>query len=258
MFIDYRRIDEHQAILTLPASHPPSSVASPVLQRNGTMHCTPGNDTSMKNRLWIVAALAGIAAPVLQAADAGWTGFHVGVNAGYGRHDATWSDKDYYNYSYSYDLTGQGVVGGLQAGYDMEFDGLVVGIEADASGSSIRERQFNDYFSTNFQTGVDWFASVRARAGVPVTNNLLYLTAGPAVVHVKSHVGNGYYGRWEDDGVSMVMGGGLEHKLGGNWSVRAELLYFSLPGGLSHSYSGYTLKTEGELTVFRLGANYNF
>src|SRR5829696_6889709 len=66
-------------------------------------------------------------APIIAAAPIfTWTGFYVGVNAGFG-----WSDDDFDSVDLADDDNDGGFVGGAQVGYNYQIGSFVVGLEGD-------------------------------------------------------------------------------------------------------------------------------
>jgi outer membrane immunogenic protein len=146
-----------------------------------------------------------------------WTGFYVGVNAGYGRTDTSAdivsSDPasagflnqqgilgPAFSGSFASSFHQKGWIAGLQAGYNWQFAGnWVGGFETDIQYARITGSFFNRIF---FQPGafgtsvpfdlsserrLEWFGTVRGRLGVLLFPNLLvYGTAGLAYGHTQA------------------------------------------------------------------------
>ena len=178
--------------------------------------------------VWIVAAAIAAAMFGVVAAQAGdddarrasspalvynWTGFHVGVNAGYGFGDrtATFAAGDPLIEglttgpgfppgtripSGSYGL--KGATWGVQAGYDVQLaPSWVAGLEADfngvdfdASATSVFRMGmglgFSDVVNLAATRSADWFGTVRGRIGwLPAERLLVYGTGGLAYGQIK-------------------------------------------------------------------------
>jgi outer membrane immunogenic protein len=202
-----------------------------------------------------------------------WTGWYVGVNLGGGwsSRDVTFNANDPAAASIfgtglpATSFNTLGVIGGLQFGYNWEFQPkYLVGFETDFDGSGIAGSG-SSYNSTYFgkPTGlvnenINWFGTVRARLGwIPVNNLLTFVTGGFAYGQVK-HTGSyafapgqgavrtlgGYsvgcgtgglgsglscfVGSSTDIAVGWALGGGLEYALSQQWHIKAEYLYVSL------------------------------
>ena len=162
-----------------------------------------------------------------------WTGFYLGVNAGYG-----WGEADY-----SGDI--DGFLGGIQAGYNYQLSGpFVIGVEADIQYSNIESSVFT----------LDYFGTVRARAGFAVDQFLLFSTAGFAY-------GRGSYevaGLTNDKtNMGWTVGAGAEYAIDLNWSVKAEYLYVDL-GQETYATVGGPIDVGLTSNILRAGVNYRF
>lgn len=156
-----------------------------------------------------IVALALMAAGTARADERlpGWSGFYLGVNAGYfwGRDEVHLSgDGDtgvsagnallnlamvdslsLVKRTYTRSLHGDAAAGGGQFGYNMQFGRVVAGLEADFQASGLdaafsRSGSVSPIFLTIAVTqNLDWFGTVRGRFGHLVTDDvLLYGTAG--------------------------------------------------------------------------------
>jgi outer membrane immunogenic protein len=244
-------------------------------------------------------------APVMVDPGYNWTGFYAGGNVGY-----SWgrsSDTSTFTNGAGAVLstsTGSsnldGVVGGGQAGYNWQMQNWVWGLEADIQGTG--ERGSRDiscptgictpgtlppgFFALVFvvpgaavaaslDQKIDWFGTVRGRAGVLVDPRvLLYATGGLAYggVNTSETIGGTAFSA-TDTRVGYTVGAGIEGALGGNWTAKLEYLYVDL-GRTSGSFataiaaSGGGAVTSGTLTsaysshvtdnVLRVGLNYKF
>ena len=115
-------------------------------------------------------------------------------------------------------LSGNGVVGGVFAGYDFAMGNAFVGIEGKASLSDA-EASYDDTIDTlNIRAKESFGASVRG--GVMVNNNTgLYARVGWANTTFKVAI-NGVAASDNDDG--LVLGAGLQTRIGSAASLRVE------------------------------------
>ena len=170
-----------------------------------------------------------------------WTGFYVGVNAGYG-----WNANDSITVGgVRFDLDDEGgFVGGAQAGYNYQIGSFVVGLEgdiqyADFGGDDRFDFDGDGILDDDFNRS-DWFGTVRARAGVAFDRALIYATGGFA---------------FADDATGWTVGGGLEYAFTNNLSAKIEGLYVNLD---QDDNGIFTIDNDAEFGVVRAGLNFRF
>src|SRR5690606_19498213 len=126
--------------------------------------------------------------PVVEAAPAfNWTGFYLGVHAG-----AAIVDGELNAGPYTFSDTNTGFLGGVQAGYNWQFDSLVIGAQTDFAYTSAK---FSDDFS-DFEAKLEWLGTTTARVGYAVDNFLLYGKGGVAYGQSKVDVVNFDDSKW--------------------------------------------------------------
>jgi outer membrane immunogenic protein len=230
-----------------------------------------------------------------------WDGFYVGANLG-----ASWlnSTQDPSGLAIgsagspfgstggtSTTATAVGFLGGVQLGYNWQHSNFVYGLETDLSwiGSNTASSTGNLSFgSSRYNTSaasssqVDALATFRARFGLDFNGTLPYLTAGFALGHMKNAFSLTAYNGSVPGATStfaatqtswvpgVVVGGGIEHQLTRNWTLRGEILWvgfeskqFANPIGLPLGYAGAVnnggvAKFSDSLTIGRVGLNYRF
>jgi outer membrane immunogenic protein len=226
-------------------------------------------------------------APVVIVPVFTWTGFYVGVNAGYAWNTNSDDNANLYGYPGYYGNGGYpgygyygdggsdgGFAGGGQIGYNYQIGQFVIGAEADIQYADLGGK--NNYGYGN--QGMDWFGTVRARAGFAFDRALIYATGGFAYgggggnnsAYFGNNYGYGgayYGGNGEDTATGWTVGGGLEYAFTDNITAKIEGLYVSLDRGNSDVYlPGYALATSyyssgsknNEFAVVRAGLNYKF
>ena len=167
-----------------------------------------------------------------------------------------------------------GVIGGVQSGYNRQFGSWVLGFESDIQFSGQKGgATFPGVFPpTTITTDerLQWFGTSRARLGFLATPTiLLYGTAGVAYGQVKDDatvttpgVGS-FTASFKDVKAGWTAGGGIEGAFGGGWSAKLEYLYIDL-GKTQHSFGTIglgTIATETRRTtdnIVRLGMNYRW
>jgi outer membrane immunogenic protein len=239
-----------------------------------------------------IAARPYTKAPPAAAAVYDWTGFYVGGNVGYGWGENTApgitpvdpggsgiipflttgfagssSGNLYPN------LKPSGVFGGAQAGYDKQFGTWVVGVVADIQASDFRDSRLVTTPTTtccnvdeSLSAKIDWFGTVRGKAGFAVNDVLIYGTGGLAYGETKGSIGLfctpggvacgaaviGFAGTASEVKVGWSAGAGIA-KAWGRWNVGVEYLHVDL--GRS---SVTALSTTGSFTTTTITASQRF
>lgn len=230
----------------------------------------------MKSILVAGALLAGLSANAL-AADLParpapyiapvftWTGFYVGANIG-----GAWRDNNCDHFrpyvngvavaGFPDRCFGSGnnngsFTGGVQAGYNIQWNSLVMGVEADFNGLGHRggssgtiEYPFNGTnhpydgsYVVNGGHSANYYGTVRARLGYAIDRALIYATGGLAWTGSDSGSNVAF---WHNQVAPLVgtptaiftrnsdtahfgwtLGAGVEYAITNNWTVRAEYLY---------------------------------
>jgi outer membrane immunogenic protein len=217
-----------------------------------------------------------------------WTGFYAGVNLGGGWTANSVNPNNLTPYVSTatgavFFLPGNnvggsnagGVVGGGQIGYNYQFGtNFVVGVETDFQGTSMRSGGNNNFAlfpdpvvpgaflvplfpAGNPGIGLNWFGTVRGRAGFLVSPTLLvYGTGGFAYGEVQGN----FSGR-SNVRTGWTAGGGVEWMFMPNWSAKAEYLFTDLSsGGATGPFGLVTFGTHRhpQFNVVRAGVNYHF
>jgi outer membrane immunogenic protein len=202
-----------------------------------------------------------------------WTGFYVGVNAGYGWQDnndssvfvpagtiAAGSPAGTIVYG---DDNGDGFVGGGQIGYNYQIGSFVLGIEADLqfadlggnNGTALVPAAYTavGFVPAGAVGGIDWFGTVRARAGVAFGQALIYATGGFAYGGADDD--NDAFGLVNDDDVrtGWVLGAGVEYAFTNNLTAGIEGLWVSLDHDNNGAFIGTVPAPGGRRPVFVAG-----
>jgi len=227
-------------------------------------------------KLLIAAVVAGAFVPAAHAADliipqvvdpvvysaAGfdWSGFYLGVNAGYGSGNATsvgvlTGATDTVNYN--------GALLGLTAGVNAQFDAFVLGVEGDVAWSGVKGT--TTCISGAACTGeLNWLGTVRARAGVAFDSILIFATGGVAFGGINASVSPaqaGTTGSYSTTAWGWTVGAGIEAAVTENMSIKAEYAYTDLgksqaPVGTLGLGQAYDLSPIAH--TVKLGVNFHF
>lgn len=203
-----------------------------------------------------------------------FSGAYFGGNAGAVAYTAIRRDTDEYSVvPGEYSANTFGGTAGIQAGYDWQSCNKVFGIVADWSWADTQTtaQLLLDQPITRFsvQSRMDWFSTLRARAGLAVNDTLFYVTGGVAAARIKSTLTANItttiteqhsFGetRW-----GLVGGVGAEFALWNNWSLNTELLYMQFEKSNDTFFSpdsaaNYTFENNDSLWVGRVGLNYRW
>lgn len=199
-----------------------------------------------------------------------WTGFYIGANGGFGGNNVNYS-ATVAGIPASASLNSSGFFGGGQAGFNWQVAPLwVIGVETDFDGADIASNASatTPLASANAGTKVDWFGTVRGRAGFLVTPNaLLYGTGGWAYGHTTSSASAAALGAAV--GISSgnsqngwTAGGGLEYAFNPWLSFKTEYLYVDLGNAnIASGAVGPVVFSVNEKTTFhtvKAGLNFKF
>jgi outer membrane immunogenic protein len=237
------------------------------------------------------------AAPPVQAVQAvNWTGFYIGVHTGYswGRWDGDLTFDPGTGPVQVFDpsnrkIDANGWLAGGQIGFNYQLGSFVFGSEADISWTNLKgENTFSTIGGNNFSWTIsnrlDWFGTVRGRAGIAADRFLIYGTAGVAFGQTKGNeVVTGFEGQGfpvtgqvtavasaSENHIGWTAGGGVEWMFWRNFSLKAEYLYVDL-GSADYRYIGTIVITtppsphttdsfpaDLAFHIVRVGVNYRF
>jgi outer membrane immunogenic protein len=177
-----------------------------------------------------------------------WTGFYAGAHAGVG-----WSDGD---------GGSSGFIGGGQVGYNYQINQWVVGLEADLSGTTIKDSVSatvvgpGAVLTGNAEASLDWVSTLAPRFGYAFDRWLVYGKVGGAWAHgsgTASAAINGmpFAGISVSQTVSgWVLGIGTEYALRDNWTAKIE--YNMMDFGNGGPFA------DDKFHVLKAGINYRF
>jgi outer membrane immunogenic protein len=190
-----------------------------------------------------------------------WTGFYIGVNAGYGSAKVGETASDG---SGTGSATTAGGLGGAQVGYNYQIGSVVLGFEADFDGSMATKSITAGSVSGTNQ--IPWIGTLRGRVGYAFDRWLVYATVGGAATQLLSTVNVGAMGTASTSTTigAWTAGGGVEAAITDNLSARLEYLYIDT-GNTTIAQVGGTppppvVTVTGRLqdSLVRAGLNYRF
>ncbi len=204
-----------------------------------------------------------------------WSGFYIGLNAGYGfantNSTATISGNSVVG---SGTATGSnnlnGFVGGGQIGANWQWDAFVLGLEADFQGTSQSKTSNLGCGAGCILTGegkIPWFATLRGRAGVAFDRVLVYGTGGAVWLEAKETVtatGAATLIDASDTKTGWTAGAGVEVAFSQNWTARIEYLFLdvkpTLTASIPAAFGGGTATDNVTIkdNVIRAGVNFKF
>lgn len=178
-----------------------------------------------------------------------WSGFYAGANVGYGWADMTAGGPT---------QRLQGLLGGVQVGYNHDLGGVVLGLEGDLQLSGVKHTAALGASSGTFS--IDQFGTLRGRVGLAADRFLPYVTGGLAVAN--NHIAiSGVGVNYDESKVSVgwTIGGGVEFAATDNITLKAEYLYadfgkanFAGPAGLAAA------DVTTKASIVRTGVNFKF
>jgi len=203
-----------------------------------------------------------------------WTGFYVGVNAGYGwntnNNNNGFFDPATGTFFASSGSNDGGFVGGGQIGYNYQIGAFVVGAEADIQYADIGGGGNNVFGGGN---NGNWFGTLRARAGVAFDRALIYATGGFAYGDIGGTRGSCFAGDvfvgcsgGSDTNTGWTLGGGVQYAIPVNWfgssatTFGVEGLYVKLDSNNNNIFNdvAFTNRSNGEFCVVRAKLNFKF
>jgi outer membrane immunogenic protein len=201
-------------------------------------------------------------APVMVAAY-DWSGFYMGVHAGYG-----WGDTSFTmaGFPAAAEHDANGFVGGGHVGYNWQVNQVVFGIEGALSINTLEGKVTCPNPAFRCENDVDHFWRAGGRLGLASSNWLFYGTGGFARAKVDSHLVTAA-GAETSSGSKhhhgFYFGGGIEYAMTPNFIIGVEAYHVSLddkehftPNGVV--VPGQTRTIDLDFTVVQARASYKF
>ena len=192
-----------------------------------------------------------------------WTGFYIGGNLGYG-----WGSTSSSGTAGAFDGAGglsvhpSGWTGGLQTGYNWQYDKLVVGVEADLGFLDASEKKLTS--AAYIDTSYGGYATLTGRLGFADDRWLFYTKGGLAVASIENQAGAIAGGGIDvtdltdsdETRLGWTVGLGAEYAFQPNWSMKIEYLYMDFGKDNSGNIDSDTFRHENDIHTFKVGVNY--
>lgn len=203
-----------------------------------------------------------------------WSGFYAGLNVGGAFGNASVTDTNGGVPAGPYAYQPKGVFGGGQAGFNYQWQNVVLGIEGDlgymnpTSGKGLVPSS-NPAYHQDLTVSGGVYADMTARLGYAFGSLLFYGKGGYAYVDTSASQtttkpGYATTGTGAFDGA--VYGGGIEYAFARQWTIKAEYLRFDLGSRGAYQTSitdapigfQYLNTTSLKFDTVKIGANYRF
>ncbi|MFS8037303.1 outer membrane protein [Xanthobacter sp. AM11] len=190
-----------------------------------------------------------------------WTGFYVGGNVGWGWVSNSFDYTPFALPTYSYNLgDSNGFFGGFQLGYNYQFaNNVVLGVEADFDWADLGTSNTiigGPVGGALVSQNVDYFGTIRARAGYAMDRFLPYITGGAA--WAKTSYTDPFAVSYDNTKWGWTVGAGLEYAITNNWTVKAEYLYLGFDDSKTNYVNGDQLSVGTDIQTTKIGVNYKF
>jgi outer membrane immunogenic protein len=180
-----------------------------------------------------------------------WTGFYVGLNAGYGFGNSAWSGGGLGTGNFS---TNGWLIGGT-LGYNLQTGNWVWGVEGDIDWS--KNKGTHACGGGTCETTNTWLGTARGRVGYAFDRFLPYITGGAALGNVQMNPP----GAGDDNEMKFgwTFGGGVEWAFLSSWSAKLEYLYTDLGTAKCNiGACGVGSNVKFNTSVVRAGINYRW
>lgn len=216
-----------------------------------------------------------------------WSGPYLGVQLGYG-----WAKSDFtdaaYNGGFSiypvlnWSARSDGLLAGLQAGYNIQDGSTVFGIEGELGYLNLdgsRMQPGEDPLGVPYDAAgtIDGgpYAALNVRLGHAIDKTLIYAKVGAVYSTARvgfldtcttAPCGDGMIDGSEKVGWGYQLGAGVEHALTNHWTIKAEYTYLDFGDAtitatqVGGGGAGSVFHTDSDLSAhkFSIGLNYRF
>ena len=230
----------------------------------------------MMMRLPVSVAVLALVAPAAAAADLptydayatppaaafyDWAGPYLGLQLGWAFGDA---DASFDNGAPSLNYDMDGVLFGAHAGYNMQFNTIVAGVEGDIEWTGV---EGSDGSAAGITSGgsaeMNWQGSIRGRIGAAFDRTLVYTTGGAAVADLDVEGGplGGPFSDFSETNWGWTIGTGVEVGLGAGMRTRLEYRYTDygeVEGSVAPAFAATEESVDFSTHALRAGLTYGF
>jgi outer membrane immunogenic protein len=193
-----------------------------------------------------------------------WSGFYLGLNAGYGFGNSTWTAPGFNSGSF----TTNGGMAGATVGWNYQMGQVVFGIEGDYDWQNVRGANNGACSAANTggalsgcATASNWYGTFRGRIGYAFDRIMIYATGGGAVSDIKASTAAQSWS--SNTELGWAAGGGVEGAITENLTAKVEYLFTDYSNATCAAAS-CTLGAVASPTIkynesmVRAGLNYKF
>jgi outer membrane immunogenic protein len=187
-----------------------------------------------------------------------WTGFYLGVNAGYAWGDSSTFSEEGFGAADGFVVQPSGWQGGIQGGYNWQVENLVLGIEADLGllGADAGESSGLAFVETDYGA----FGDLTARLGWAEDRWLFSVKGGLAIANIETRAGvsGGDVTDNDETHAGWTLGAGVEYAFQPDWSLKIEYMYMDFGEDTSSNAAGDAFRHDNDLHSIKVGVNYRF
>ena len=176
-----------------------------------------------------------------------WTGLYGTAGVGLSRVHVSGDQGD--RSDDSHDLNG---FAGLGLGGNLQYGSFVIGFEGDIAAMG---NQTSLTLKNTVAADQDWFATARARVGMPMNQDLFFVTGGWAAMSVEASTSEGDDRKWMN---GWTIGAGVERKISEHINLRLEGLYMNFEKERFDTDPIFDIDLDSRLVIARVGMTYGF
>jgi outer membrane immunogenic protein len=189
-----------------------------------------------------------------------WTGFYIGGNIGGGFAESEWTDPVSGGTN---SFRKNGFIGGVQIGYNAQYNWLVLGAEGDFDWTGLKGGS-RDSIGDQIGTKTEWTSTLTGRIGAAFDRLLVYGKGGVAFAH-DHNTFTDFLGASSasvnTNRTGWTAGAGVEYALAQNWTAKLEYDYLGFgKETLNFSTPNIIYASPASLNIqeIKAGINYKF